>query len=378
MLREWTCADVNNNSAELLEEEAASYQELRPAARELPLYEDEYSPREYHYDAAQYHLDYEQHPMPSVSPGEYRGLFAAGAAGFYVPDQQTVWTSPGGSPTFSSAAGGAINAEEYGNKSGGTLPAFSQRFGSFAVNTARPSTVYGSLATPSYTSQEVWVESGRRPQISAAASLSAMAEGTAPAAELYKGLLFPPHPAPLASHPAPLAALTTQDYKKKGMGSKRPGMACSNCRTSTTSLWRRNAHGETVCNACGLYFKLHNINRPLAMKKDSIQTRKRKPKNSMKSEHSLKKSHPSPHPAHPSPHCGIMTHVTHAQHATHSTHGAHQTAIKLESLLEPSSAPEPRFTRSYYPRSPPPAHAPYDEMAAQFRTPPPAGSPPPS
>lgn len=45
----------------------------------------------------------------------------------------------------------------------------------------------------------------------------AVAEGTAPAAELYKGLLFPPHPAPLASHPAPLAALTTQDYKKKGV-----------------------------------------------------------------------------------------------------------------------------------------------------------------
>lgn len=33
-----------------------------------------------------------------------------------------------------------------------------------------------------------------------------------------------------------------------------------------------------MCNACGLYFKLHNVNRPLAMKKEGIQTRKRKPK----------------------------------------------------------------------------------------------------
>ncbi|CAH2208436.1 jg2702, partial [Pararge aegeria aegeria] len=62
------------------------------------------------------------------------------------------------------------------------------------------------------------------------------------------------------------------------MGAKRPGVLCSNCQTGTTSLWRRNAQGENVCNACGLYFKLHGINRPLAMKKDSIQTRKRKPK----------------------------------------------------------------------------------------------------
>jgi hypothetical protein len=29
--------------------------------------------------------------------------------------------------------------------------------------------------------------------------------------------------------------------------------------------------GEPVCNACGLYYKLHGVNRPLAMKKDSIQ-----------------------------------------------------------------------------------------------------------
>lgn len=43
-------------------------------------------------------------------------------------------------------------------------------------------------------------------------------------------------------------------------------------------MWRRNNEGEPVCNACGLYFKLHGINRPLAMRKDGIQTRKRKPK----------------------------------------------------------------------------------------------------
>ncbi|TRY93475.1 hypothetical protein DNTS_011693 [Danionella cerebrum] len=63
---------------------------------------------------------------------------------------------------------------------------------------------------------------------------------------------------------------------KKRLVSKRPGTQCVNCQTSMTTLWRRNASGEPVCNACGLYFKLHNVNRPLAMKKDGIQTRNRK------------------------------------------------------------------------------------------------------
>ncbi|RWS02651.1 GATA-binding factor 5-A-like protein, partial [Dinothrombium tinctorium] len=63
--------------------------------------------------------------------------------------------------------------------------------------------------------------------------------------------------------------------------SRRIGLCCSNCGTTTTTLWRRNNEGDPVCNACGLYFKLHNVNRPLAMRKEGIQTRKRKPKQSM-------------------------------------------------------------------------------------------------
>ncbi|XP_029351179.1 transcription factor GATA-3 isoform X2 [Echeneis naucrates] len=57
---------------------------------------------------------------------------------------------------------------------------------------------------------------------------------------------------------------------------RRAGTSCANCQTTTTTLWRRNANGDPVCNACGLYFKLHNINRPLTMKKEGIQTRNRK------------------------------------------------------------------------------------------------------
>ncbi|KAF6722760.1 GATA-binding factor 2 [Oryzias melastigma] len=70
--------------------------------------------------------------------------------------------------------------------------------------------------------------------------------------------------------------------KKRLIVSKRAGTQCANCHTSTTTLWRRNANGEPVCNACGLYFKLHNVNRPLTMKKEGIQTRNRKVSNKNK------------------------------------------------------------------------------------------------
>jgi len=64
--------------------------------------------------------------------------------------------------------------------------------------------------------------------------------------------------------------------KRRLSSTKREGTSCSNCGTNTTTLWRRNTNGEPVCNACGLYHKLHNVARPTALKKDNIQTRNRK------------------------------------------------------------------------------------------------------
>uniref|UniRef100_A0A6G3MFY5 GATA-binding factor C (Trinotate prediction) n=1 Tax=Henneguya salminicola TaxID=69463 RepID=A0A6G3MFY5_HENSL len=57
---------------------------------------------------------------------------------------------------------------------------------------------------------------------------------------------------------------------------KKNGTLCINCKTTQTTLWRRSAEGDSVCNACGLYFKLHKFNRPVSMKKETIQTRNRK------------------------------------------------------------------------------------------------------
>ncbi|KAG5680918.1 hypothetical protein PVAND_010395 [Polypedilum vanderplanki] len=102
--------------------------------------------------------------------------------------------------------------------------------------------------------------------LSASQSLSAMAGSS----EIYKTpLLYPP---PGNSAPR------EEKQSRRTPAARRTGLKCSNCNTVNTSLWRRNAQGEPVCNACGLYYKLHNVNRPITMKKEQIQTRKRKPK----------------------------------------------------------------------------------------------------
>jgi GATA-binding protein len=52
-------------------------------------------------------------------------------------------------------------------------------------------------------------------------------------------------------------------------------LSCSNCNTQTTPLWRRDADGLPVCNACGLFKKLHGIPRPLSLKTEAFKKRKR-------------------------------------------------------------------------------------------------------
>lgn len=50
---------------------------------------------------------------------------------------------------------------------------------------------------------------------------------------------------------------------------------CQNCTTSTTPLWRRDEIGSVLCNACGLFLKLHGRPRPISLKTDVIKSRNR-------------------------------------------------------------------------------------------------------
>ncbi|CAG0888599.1 unnamed protein product [Cyprideis torosa] len=68
---------------------------------------------------------------------------------------------------------------------------------------------------------------------------------------------IPTRPIPPSSQYNTKSKSSSSGARKNANNSKRSGMVCSNCSTTTTTLWRRDNHGNPVCNACGLYFKLH-------------------------------------------------------------------------------------------------------------------------
>lgn len=63
--------------------------------------------------------------------------------------------------------------------------------------------------------------------------------------------------------PPPISRPANRTSKPKAApaanNNRRTGVICANCKTSTTTLWRRNNAGDPVCNACGLYYKLHSV-----------------------------------------------------------------------------------------------------------------------
>lgn len=64
-------------------------------------------------------------------------------------------------------------------------------------------------------------------------------------------------------------------HSAANIGNGQAETECSNCSTKNTPLWRRNPEGEPLCNACGLFLKLHGETRPLRLKSDVIKKRNR-------------------------------------------------------------------------------------------------------
>ncbi|KAN0065888.1 hypothetical protein ACQY0O_001019 [Thecaphora frezii] len=84
------------------------------------------------------------------------------------------------------------------------------------------------------------------------------------------------HPTPSAT-PGGASAPGSRNVSpsRAGSPSAEDMMSCFNCGTYTTPLWRKDDAGHTVCNACGLYLKLHNEHRPATMRADVIKKRSR-------------------------------------------------------------------------------------------------------
>ena len=50
---------------------------------------------------------------------------------------------------------------------------------------------------------------------------------------------------------------------------------CTNCNVEKTPLWRRIDGQNYLCNACGLYYRIHNCHRPISLKCEEFKPRKK-------------------------------------------------------------------------------------------------------
>ena len=127
---------------------------------------------------------------------------------------------------------------------------------------------------PTY--NNVIIQSGSPEATPAGANEGAAAEASAKKESPGAASGSPKEPTPT---PTP-----TPTPEQSGAASERPdgaarqtieALRCTNCQTTTTPLWRRDEEGNNICNACGLYHKLHGTHRPIGMRKTVIKRRKR-------------------------------------------------------------------------------------------------------
>jgi len=151
----------------------------------------------------------------------------------------------------------------------------------------------------------------------AAAAATIVAKGAANGTPQYTEIIPGPKPQPSVKHNE---------------------MQCQNCGTTNTPLWRRDEEGKPICNACGLYHKLHGEHRPIQMKKTVIKRRKR----IVPTHHQSGSATPQPtHPAGTSPS---------SNSSSPPPHHAHSPQINPYGPLPPLWASQSsRISKSYSP-----------------------------
>lgn len=95
---------------------------------------------------------------------------------------------------------------------------------------------------------------------------------------VHQGMYGRPQSSPSSPPESGLSSAAPSRPQSPGgtkQGESSTPTTCTNCFTQTTPLWRRNPEGHPLCNACGLFLKLHGVVRPLSLKTDVIKKRNR-------------------------------------------------------------------------------------------------------
>ena len=97
-------------------------------------------------------------------------------------------------------------------------------------------------------------------------------------------LLSPPPPAHTPTLKQESVMFTVTPMPENSSSSMaRSITSCSNCSTTATSTWRKSKEGRPLCNACGLYLRVHGHSRPASWGRNGlVMTRTRSKKSKVK------------------------------------------------------------------------------------------------